>query len=126
MPMAEIDKRTNGFKRRAESLRKAPEALKDLVLQARHGGITADYSLFDRWSVFPATILGLLKRKQQFICMLKAMETITCGYQELNLTLGDLYKSVRKRSGRAKFLALVLVNLGTDDRAGLASQGRAG
>jgi hypothetical protein len=59
MPMAEIDKRTNGFKRRAESLRKAPEALKDLVMQARHSGITADYLLFDSWFAFPATILGL-------------------------------------------------------------------
>ncbi|WP_282755480.1 hypothetical protein [Desulfuromonas thiophila] len=81
----------------------APEALKDFVLQARHGGITADYSLFDRWSVFPTTNLGLLKQKQQFICMLKAMKTITCGYQGLDLTLGDLYKSVRKGSGRRSF-----------------------
>jgi len=115
-PMAEIDRRTNGFKRRAESLRKAPEALKDLVMQARHGGITADYLLFDSWFAFPATILGLLKQKQQVICMLKAMKTITYGYQGFDLTLGDLYKSVRKRGGRAKILASALVELGTDDK----------
>ena len=116
MPMAEIDKRTNGFKRRAESLRKAPEALKDLVMQARHSGITADYLLFDSWFAFPGTILGLLQQKQQVLCMLKAMKTITYGYQGFDLTLSELYKSVRKRSGRAKILASVLVELGTDDQ----------
>ena len=47
VPMAEIDKRTNGFKRRIESLRKAPDALKELVKQAHQSGINADYLLFD-------------------------------------------------------------------------------
>jgi hypothetical protein len=113
-PMAEIDKRTNGFKRRAESLRKAPEVLKDLVVQARRGGINADYVLFDSWFAFPSTIIGLLEKKQQVVCMLKALKTITYGYKGFDLTLKDLYKSVRKRSGRAKILASVRVELGTD------------
>jgi hypothetical protein len=115
-PMAEIDKRTNGFKRRAESLRKTTEVLRDLVMQARRSGITADYLLFDSWFAFPATIIGLLKQKQQVICMLKAMKTIKYGYKGFELTLNDLYKSVRKRSGRAKILASALVELGTDDK----------
>lgn len=116
VPMTEVDKRTNGFKRRTESLRKAPEALKDLVMQARRSGITADYLLFDSWFAFPATIIGLLKQKQQVICMLKAMKTITYGYKGFELTLNDLYKSVRKRSGRAKILASTLIELGTDEQ----------
>jgi hypothetical protein len=48
--------------------------------------------------------------------MLKAMKTITYGYKGFELTLNDLYKSVRKRSGRAKILASTLVELGTDDK----------
>lgn len=114
VPMAEVDKRTNGFKRRTESLRKAPEMLKELVVQARNNGIGADYLLFDSWFAFPSTIIGLLEQKQQMICMLKAMKTITYGYQGFKLTLGELYKSVRKRSGRASILASVCVELGKD------------
>jgi hypothetical protein len=111
---AEIDKRTNGFKRRVESIQKAPEALKDLVKQARRSGISADYLLFDSWFAFPSTIIGLCEQKQQVICMLKAMKTITYGYKGFKLTLNALYKSVRKRSGRAKILASTLVELGAD------------
>jgi len=114
-PMAEVDKRTNGFKRRAESLRKAPEVLKDLVQQARKSGILADYLLFDSWFAFPATIIGLLEQRQQVICMLKEAKT-RYGYKGFDLTLKELYKSARKRCGRAKILASALVALGTDSR----------
>lgn len=114
VPMAEIDKRTNGYKRRVESLSKAPDALKELVRQAHQSGISADYLLFDSWFAFPSTIIGLLEQKQQVICMLKAMKTITYGYKGFDLTLNDLYKNVRKRCGRAKILASTLVELGTD------------
>ncbi|AMV71868.1 transposase [Desulfuromonas sp. DDH964] len=48
--------------------------------------------------------------------MLKGMKTITYGYKGFELTLNELYKSVRKRSGRAKILASTLVELGTDDK----------
>jgi len=114
VPMAQIDKRTHGFKRRVESIRKAPDALMTLVEQARNNGISADYLLFDSWFAFPKTIIGLLEQKQQVICMLKAMKTITYGYKGFPLNLNDLYKSVRKRCGRAKILASTLVELGTD------------
>lgn len=110
---AEIDKRTNGFKRRAESLRKAPDVLKDLVRQASDSGIRADYLLFDSWFAFPATIIGLLEMKQQVICMLKSAKT-KYGYNGYGLTLDELYKSVFKRRGRAKILASAEVELGTN------------
>ena len=86
---AEIDKRTNGFKRRAESLRKAPDVLKGLVKQAHDSGIRADYLLFDSWFAFPATIIGLLELKQQVICMLKSAKT-KYGYNGFDLTLDEL------------------------------------
>jgi hypothetical protein len=114
-PMAKVDKRSNGFKRRVESMRKAPEVLKDLVSQARESGIRADYLLFDSWFAFPATIIGLLEQKQQVICMLKEAKT-KYGYKGFDLTLKELYRSVRKRCGRAKILASVQVELGTDSR----------
>lgn len=110
-PMVEVDKRTNGFKRRAESTCKAPDVLKNLVKQAHDSGICADYLLFDSWFAFPSTIIGLLEQNQQVICMLKSAKT-KYGYQGFDLTLNELYKTVRKRCGRAKILASVQVELG--------------
>ena len=114
-PMAEVDKRTNGYNRRAESLRKSPDVLQELLKQAHDSGIRADYLLFDSWFAFPSTIIGLLEQKQQVICMLKAART-KYGYKGFDLTLKDLYKNVRKRCGRAKILASVLVELGKNSK----------
>jgi len=48
------------------------------------------------------------------ICMLKDTPTITYELQGWPLTLKQLYKSVRKRCGRAKVLAEVLVTIGNN------------
>jgi len=112
-PMAKIDKRTNGYKRRVESMHKAPAVLQELVAQAHAGGVRADYLLFDSWFAFPATIIGLLEKGQQVICMLKSAKT-RYGYKGFDLTLDELYKSVHKRCGRAKVLASIQVELGTN------------
>ena len=108
---ADIDKRTNGFKRRCESIRKSTEMLVDLITQAKAADIAADYLLFDSWFSFPATIIRLLQENVQVICMLKAMKT-TYGYEGSKMTLNALYKHLRKRAGRAKILASCEVTLG--------------
>ena len=117
----DIDKRTNGFKRRAESIRKSTQVLVELVAQAKAADIAAEYLLFDSWFSFPATIIRLLEEKLQVICMLKAMKT-TYGYQGAQVTLNELYKSLRKRTGRAKILSSCIVTLGStaDDTAIMA------
>jgi len=112
-PMARIDKRSNGYKRREESVRKAPDVLKDLVKQAHDSGLQADYLLFDSWFSHPATIIGLLEQKQQVICMLKSAKT-RYGHKGFELTLDELYKSVRKRCGRATILASTQIELGAN------------
>lgn len=50
------------------------------------------------------------------VCMLKDTGKVTYELQGWPLTLKDLYKSVRKRCGRAKVLAEVLVTIGSDDQ----------
>ena len=110
----DIDKRTNGFKRRSESIRKSTHVLVELVTQAKAAGIAAEYLLFDSWFSFPATIISLLEEKVQVICMLKAMKT-TYDYQGFPVTLNELYMSLRKKTGRAKILASCIVTLGHAD-----------
>ena len=116
-PMREdIDKRTNGYKRRAESMRKSPDVLVDMVTLAMAAGTKARHLLFDSWFAFPSTIRRIHALGMHTICMLKDTGTITYELQGWPLTLKQLYKSVYKRRGRAKVLAEVMVTIGDDDQ----------
>jgi hypothetical protein len=112
---ADLDQRTNGYKRRQESMRKATDVLVDLVTMAVTAGTTARHLLVDSWFAYPATIRRLLDRGMHTIGMLKDTTTVTYEWHGWSLTLKDLYRSVRKRCGRAKVLAETLVTIGNDD-----------
>lgn len=111
-----IDKRTAGFRRRKESLLKSSEALLDLLQQALRTGVQASYVLFDSWFSFPVTIKKVYDQGIHVICMLKSMPRVHYGYEGQILTLNSLYKVVRKKRGRAKILAAVIVSLGMNDQ----------
>ena len=111
-----IDKRTNGYKRRLESMRKSTDVLVELVSLAMTAGTTARHLLLDSWFAFPATIRRIKVLGMHTVCMLKDTGKVTYELQGWPLTLKDLYKSVRKRCGRAKVLAEVLVTIGKDDQ----------
>ncbi len=112
----DIDKRTNGYKRRQESMRKSTDVLVDMVALAMTVGITARHLLFDSWFAFPATIRRIKALGMHTVCMLKDTRNVTYELQGWPLTLKELYKSVRKRCGRAKVLVEVLVTIGTDEQ----------
>lgn len=44
-----IDKRTSGYKRRAEAIKKAPAVIPDMVRRALGNGVQASYILMDSW-----------------------------------------------------------------------------
>lgn len=110
--MNAIDKRTNGYKRRKEALCKSTEVMLDLLKQAKAYMIPAGYLLFDSWFSFPSVIRKVLEQQLHTICMLKPMPTIKYEYQEKELTLNKLYTTVKKKPGRAKILASVIVGIG--------------
>ena len=112
-----IDKRTIGYKRRQESMRKSTDVLVDMVSLAMTAETGARHLLLlDSWFAFPATIRRIKALGMQTICMLKDTGKVTYELQGWPLPLKDLYKSVRKRCGRAKVLAEVLVAIGSDDQ----------
>ena len=111
----DIDKRTNGYQRRQESMRKSTDVLVEMVAMAMTAGTTARHLLFDSWFAFPATIRRIHSLGMHTICMLKDTGTVTYELNGWPLTLKGLYKEVRKRPGRAKVLAEVLVTIGQDD-----------
>ena len=111
-----IDKRTNGYKRRQESMRKSTDVLVDMVALAMTAGTTARHLLFDSWFAFPATIRRIHALGMHTICMLKDTKNVKYELNGWPLTLKELYMAVRKRCGRAKVLAEVLVTIGPDEQ----------
>jgi Transposase DDE domain len=111
----DIDKRTNGYMRRRESIKKATDTLVSLLKQVRAYGIPATYVLCDSWFAYPKVIKGILHCKLHTICMLKDMPTLRYRYNGSLVTLGSLYRHITKKRGRAKILASVVVDIGPDE-----------
>ncbi|MDC3415142.1 transposase [Terrihalobacillus insolitus] len=111
-----IDKRTVGYKRRQEALQKSTEAMFDLLDEINPIQLCARTLLFDSWFGFPKVIKRVVSDYPlHVICMLKSMHRVYYTYEGEKYTLNQLYKKVRKKRGRAKILASVIVSIGLDD-----------
>jgi hypothetical protein len=87
-----------------------------MVAEAVASGIQASHLLFDSWFAFPVTMRKLLAKGVHTLCMLKVTEKIFYRYQGEDLHLAAIYRKIRKRRGRAKILASVMVEIGEDDK----------
>jgi hypothetical protein len=103
-----IDKRTCGHKRRLEAVCKTTDLLETMLKRVLAAGIDADYVLMDSWFSFPA-VIATLSRHCPVICMLKNMHRVFYKYEGQWYTLGGLYGRLKKRPGRARILANVIV-----------------
>jgi hypothetical protein len=112
----DLDRRTNGARRRREGIRKATDVLVEMVAEATASGIQASHLLFDSWFAYPATMRNLLAKGIHSLCMLKVTEKIFYRYQGEYLHLAAIYRKIRKRRGRAKILASILVEIGNNDK----------
>lgn len=111
-----IDKRTVGYKRRQEALKKTTEAMFDLLDDVNPLQLCTRTLLFDSWFAFPKVIKRVISDYPlHVICMLKRMHRVYYTYEGEEYTLNQLYKKVRKKRGRAKILASVIVSIGSDD-----------
>ena len=104
----ELDKRTVGYKRRIEAITKSTEHLEDMVKRALGLGIEADYILMDSWFCWPS-IIAKLGKHLPVICMAKDMPKVFYRYQGKSMRLGALYSRLKKRPGKARILASVIV-----------------
>jgi hypothetical protein len=112
-----IDKRTVGYKRRKEALKKSTDAMFDLLDEVDLLQLCAKTLLFDSWFAFPKVVKRVVSEYPlHVICMLKSMHRVYYVYEGEKYTLNQLYKKVRKKRGRAKILASVVVSLGEDEK----------
>lgn len=87
-----IDKRSAGYKKRVESTSNATDTLMKLLDYVK--GLPAEYLLFDSWFAFPKTIIKVLKRKLDVICMLKISSKIHYQYNGEWMNLKEIYKRI--------------------------------
>ena len=103
-----LDKRTCGHRRRTEATTKSTEHLEGMVRRVLSLGIKANYILMDSWFCWPA-ILAKLGQHLPVICMAKDMPKVFYRHQDQWVTLGRLYAKIKKRRGKARILASVVV-----------------
>jgi hypothetical protein len=100
----DVDKRSCGYRRRQEAKSKTTEQLEPMVKRILAAGVDAAYILMDSWFAFPA-VIEQLHRHRPVICMLKDMPNNLYVYQNVSLRLGELYRRMKKKAGRAKILS---------------------
>ena len=105
-----VDKRCCAYRRREEATIKSTAHLADMVQRARDTGIDASYVLMDSWFAMPTTIVRVCEHLP-VICMVKKTPKVLYGYGDRRGDLMTLYRSLKKRRGRAKILASVIVTL---------------
>ena len=88
-----IDRRTNGYKARKESLLAKPDAALLLIRRALNAGIKADYVLMDTWFTTEPMIKSILTEGLDVIGMVKQL-TQQYNYKGISCTLPELKKYV--------------------------------
>jgi hypothetical protein len=91
-----IDKRTCGWQRRKEALKKKTDALLQLVNRAQQVGIDASFVLFDSWFAHDKIISSICSTGYGVICRLKKSR-VKYGYQGQQYTLKQLWQQVAKK-----------------------------
>lgn len=110
-----FDKRSIAGRRRTLAVKKATDAMLDLLDTAISAGLSASYVLFDTWFANPAQISAIKSRGMEVIAMLKKSSKIHYEYNGEKLSVKQIFNKNRKRPGRSKYLLSVEVMLGKID-----------
>ncbi len=111
-----IDKRTCGYQRRKEAITKSTMLMEPMVKRAKKMGIRAKYLVMDSWFSMPS-VISTLRQHIHIICMLKDHPKWLYEYNGKKLRLSDLYGKLKKKRGKAKIKASVLVALSDGNKA---------
>jgi hypothetical protein len=105
-----MDQRCCAWQRRKEAVTKTTAHLEIMVTRILSAGIGAKYVLMDSWFTMPATVTTLSKHID-VIGMVKKTPKVKYDCNGQPLDLKSIYKILKKRRGKAKILADIVVNL---------------
>lgn len=102
-----LDKRTNGYKRRTEALQRKPDTVVQMLQNALSAGFSADYVLMDSWFTHAPLLQFLSGKGFHTIGMVKGLKQKYILNDE-HLTLKELYAKIPKQQ-KAEILGSVNV-----------------
>lgn len=102
-----VDKRTSGYKRRKEAVRKKNDVAVEMISRALKQGIQANYVLMDTWFTHEPMIQSILNEGLDVIGMVKQLKQRYC-YQGDFYTLPQLRKLLPKYSDGNQFGSIVV------------------
>jgi len=97
--MRDMDKRSNGWRRRKESFKKKTELLIEMLSRAWSRGIDASFVIFDSWFAHDVIIAQILQIGYGVICRLKKGR-VKYTYQGQSYTLKQLWRRVAMKNTR--------------------------
>ena len=100
------DGRTLAARRRKNATKEMPQRLYELLKSAKTFKIPAKHVLFDSWFSSPVTLMTIKAIGFFCVAMLKKSKTKYL-FNGQDKTLTQIYNSIKKRPGRAKYLASV-------------------
>lgn len=112
----DIDKRTCGYKRRAEAMTKTTELIGPMIARALALGVRAKYVVMDSWFSMPS-LISSIRKQIDVLCMLKDHPKWMYEYKGKKLRLKELYAKLKKKRGKAKIKASVIVKLSDGNNA---------
>jgi hypothetical protein len=107
------------YQRRKEAITKSTKRLEPMIKRAIKVGIWARYLVMDSWFSMPS-VISTLRQHIHIICMLKDQPKWLYEYNGKKLRLKDLYGKLKKKRGKAKIKASVLVTLSDGNKGWLA------
>lgn len=105
-----LDRRCCAAIRRKEAVTKSTDLLEGMVKRILASGVEAAYILMDSWFAWPS-IIKKLHAQRPVVCMLKDMAAVRFQHQGVSRRLGEVYRNLAKKPGRAKILADTVVQL---------------
>jgi len=112
--LAEVDKRTVGYRRRKLSIEKGTHAMLALLGTAKKATIPAKYVLFDSWFSSPRTLHAVKSMGYDVIGMVKKTPKMFFRYNDKDMSLTSIYNKNKKRRGRSRYLRSVMVDVVKD------------
>ena len=102
-----IDKRTSGYKRRSEAIKKKTDVAVQMIRNALNQGIQADYVLMDTWFTHEPMIRSILDEGLDVIGMVKQLKQ-RYHYKEGFYTLPELRKLLPEHTPGNQFGSIIV------------------
>ena len=106
-----VDSKSNGAKARKLAVKKATEAISDLITEAQKAGIQANYILFDSWFSSPKVIRAMKGKNLDVVAMVKRSSKIHYCFEGEMRSCKDIFKCCKHRPGKSRYLLSVTVEI---------------